>query len=60
MFLVEVVTGEFCQGNSSMAVIPNKPGQKEAYDSVVNNTHTPSVFVVFKDASVYPLYMLKY
>ena len=61
MFLAEVITGEFCQGNSSYNVPPVNPDLgTERYDSVVNNTGSPSMFVVFKDASVYPSYILTF
>ncbi|XP_076818034.1 uncharacterized protein LOC143463447 [Clavelina lepadiformis] len=60
MFLAEVVTGEYCQGNQSVITPPIKPNQTDLYDSVVDNPSSPSIFVVFKDASVYPLYVLTY
>ncbi|XP_076815876.1 protein mono-ADP-ribosyltransferase PARP14-like [Clavelina lepadiformis] len=60
MFLAEVVTGEYCQGNQSVITPPFKPNQTDLYDSVVDNPSSPSIFVVFKDASVYPLYVLTY
>ncbi|CAK8697157.1 unnamed protein product [Clavelina lepadiformis] len=60
MFLAEVVTGEYCKGNQSVITPPMKPNQTDLYDSVVDNPSSPSIFVVFKDASVYPLYVLTY
>ena len=61
MFLAEVITGEFCQGNSALKTPPTLPGSDtEVYDSVVNNVQSPGMFVVFRDASVYPSYVLEY
>uniref|UniRef100_H2Z0W1 Poly [ADP-ribose] polymerase n=1 Tax=Ciona savignyi TaxID=51511 RepID=H2Z0W1_CIOSA len=60
MFLAKVITGEYCQGDSSMKTAPTKTGvlKHELYDSVVNQMNNPTMFVVFKDASVYPDYVL--
>ena len=62
MFLAEVVTGEFVQGNQKMIDPPRRQGGSSAdlYESVVNNVQSPTISVVFKDASVYPLYLLTY
>ena len=60
MFLAEVITGEYCNGNSSMNVPPSIPNTDTQYDSTVNNQNSPSMFVVFKDASVYPRYIVTY
>ena len=62
MFLADVITGEYAQGNQSLVDAPQRPGGSTAdlYDSVVDNVKAPTIFVVFKDASVYPLYLLTY
>nr|XP_002126120.2 poly [ADP-ribose] polymerase 15-like [Ciona intestinalis] len=62
MFLSKVVTGEYCAGNSSMITAPAIAGgqKNELYDSVVNRVSNPTMYVVFKDASVYPDYVLTY
>uniref|UniRef100_H2Z3A1 Poly [ADP-ribose] polymerase n=1 Tax=Ciona savignyi TaxID=51511 RepID=H2Z3A1_CIOSA len=63
MFLADVVTGEFCQGNQSFISPPtrsNATNRSELYDSVVDNISNPTIFVVFKDASAYPKYLLTY
>ena len=61
MFLADVITGQFAQGNQNMRVPPPLPGSTtDLHDSVVDNVTTPSMFVVFKDASVYPLYIVTY
>ena len=51
-FLVEVVTGEYCQGKRQTTAIPIKAGTNEAYDCVVDVMEAPNIFVVFKDSSV--------
>ena len=62
MFLVDVITGEYAQGAQGMIDAPPRPGVSSAdlYDSVVNVLQSPEIFVVFKDASAYPLYILTY
>ena len=60
MFLAEVITGEFCQGTKDMASVPLKPGTDEVYDCAVDRQQDPNIFVVFRDANAYPLYLLKY
>jgi len=59
MFLAEVITGKYCVGNSGMAAIPMQ-ANGDPYDSLVNNASNPSMFIVFRDASVYPSYILTY
>ena len=53
MFLAEVITGEYCQGNKNLLF-------NDIYDSVVDNVSNPRLYVVFKNASAYPCYLLKY
>nr|XP_039258556.1 uncharacterized protein LOC120335126 isoform X2 [Styela clava] len=63
MILADVITGEYCQGKPEYKAPPPNPrlGSKtELYDSVVNNNHSPSIFVIFKDASAYPAYLIAY
>nr|XP_018668925.1 poly [ADP-ribose] polymerase 14 [Ciona intestinalis] len=63
MFLADVVTGEYCVGTSNLITPPVKPNSSskaDLYDSVVNSLNTPSIYVVFKDASAYPKYLLTY
>ena len=60
ILLAEVITGEFCQGNKNMRFLPKRPSTNEDYDSAVDNVQSPTMFVVFKDAGVYPLYLLEY
>uniref|UniRef100_UPI0005217C40 poly [ADP-ribose] polymerase 12-like n=1 Tax=Ciona intestinalis TaxID=7719 RepID=UPI0005217C40 len=61
MFLASVITGDYCQGRHSMIVPDVKPGRdgnNRRYDSAVNSTTNPTIFVSFSDPNVYPSYLL--
>ena len=48
-------------GNSGMVVPPPKKPQRNPnflFDSLVNNTTTPTIFVVGPDAQSYPEYLI--
>lgn len=62
MYLVRVLAGEFAQGANNMIVAPPKnPNDVTVlYDSVVDTTTNPSIFVVFYDADAYPEYLITY
>lgn len=62
MYLVRVLIGQYTIGNSSMIVAPPKDPKDPAvsFDSVVNHTSNPIIFVVFYDADAYPEYLIVY
>ncbi|XP_077324918.1 zinc finger CCCH-type antiviral protein 1-like [Lithobates pipiens] len=60
MFLAHVLVGDFVVGDSKMRRPPQKYNKTESYDSCVDNTHAPSIFVVFEKFQVYPEYILEY
>jgi len=63
MFLAKVLTGDYCQGYSGLKAPPVKPQAGDGnrlYDSVVDRMVKPTLFVVFKDSSVYPTYLITY
>lgn len=64
MFLVRVITGDYCKGDPKLKTAPYKPPTADAYDrrydSVVNEMSNPTMFAVFHDASAYPDYIIKY
>ena len=62
MYLARVLVGQYCQGNSDMKVPPPKdPSRPEIlYESVVDNTGNPSIFVVSSDPQCYPEYLIKF
>ena len=63
IILARVVTGDFCKGSSIMKAPPEKPStgySTRNYDSTVDDQANPSIFAVFKDASVYPSYLITF
>ena len=60
MYLALVLVGEFTGGNSSILVPPAKDQQDKTilFDSVVDNTSNPRIFVVFNDPQAYPGYLI--
>uniref|UniRef100_A0A7M4FM44 Poly(ADP-ribose) polymerase family member 12 n=1 Tax=Crocodylus porosus TaxID=8502 RepID=A0A7M4FM44_CROPO len=60
MFLARVLVGEFTCGNSSYRLPPPKSGQNSYYDSCVNSTSNPSIFVIFEKYQIYPEYLIEY
>jgi len=62
MYVVRVLTGQYTAGSSSMIVAPSKDPSDPAvlFESVVDNTSSPSIFVVFYDADAYPEYLIVY
>lgn len=62
MYLARVLVGEYCQGYSGLAAPPPKDQRKDniLYDSVVDRTLNPTIFVVFHDAQCYPEYIIRF
>ena len=63
MFYACVLIGEYTQGKEGLILPPPKDSSKSAtilYDSVVDNTNNPNVFVVFGDAQCYPEYLITF
>ena len=59
MYVARVLTGVFTKGRRDMLVAPQK-GPSVLYDSVVNDTINPTIFVVFIDTGAYPEYLITY
>ncbi|KFP28052.1 Poly [ADP-ribose] polymerase 12, partial [Colius striatus] len=59
MFLARVLVGEFTLGRSSYVRPPLKDNQ-HFYDSCVNNSSNPSIFVIFEKQQIYPEYLIEY
>uniref|UniRef100_A0A3B5ME99 Poly [ADP-ribose] polymerase n=1 Tax=Xiphophorus couchianus TaxID=32473 RepID=A0A3B5ME99_9TELE len=59
MYLCKVLTGDYTLGQQTMIAPPTK-GTLGIYDSVVDNTATPSMFVVFHDTQAYPEYLITF
>lgn len=62
LYLARVLVGQYCQGSSLMILPPPKqPSIPETlYESVVDNTVDPSIFVVFYRAQCYPEYLITF
>lgn len=61
MYVAKVLVGEYTKGASGMKAPPSKndpnnPGLR--YDSVVNNVHNPTMYIIFQDNQYYPEYLL--
>ncbi|XP_075013749.1 protein mono-ADP-ribosyltransferase PARP12 [Calonectris borealis] len=59
MFLARVLVGEFTLGSSSYVRPPLKDNQN-FYDSCVNSSSNPSIFVIFEKQQIYPEYLIEY
>ncbi|NXI80855.1 PAR12 polymerase, partial [Rhipidura dahli] len=59
MFLARVLVGEFTVGSSDYVRPPMKDRQN-FYDSCVNNSSNPSIFVIFEKQQIYPEYLIEY
>ena len=63
MYLVRVLTGEFTIGNSTLIVPPAKNptiNPNVLFDSLVDRSPNPSMFVIFQDAQAYPEYLITF
>ena len=62
MYVVRVLTGQYTTGSNAMIVAPPKDPNNPAvlFDSVVNSTSNPTIYVVFYDADAYPEYIITY
>ncbi|KAG9335533.1 hypothetical protein JZ751_004560 [Albula glossodonta] len=60
MYLALVLVGEFTVGSQGMVVPPAKnPGKSaDMYDSVVDKTASPTMFIIFNDVQAYPSYLI--
>ncbi|NXN44889.1 PAR12 polymerase, partial [Rhinoptilus africanus] len=59
MFLARVLVGEFTLGSPSYVRPPLKDNQN-FYDSCVNCSSNPSIFVIFEKQQIYPEYLIEY
>lgn len=63
IFQACVLTGEYTKGKGGLKVPPLKDpnvSQVISFDSVVNNMHSPDMFVIFYDAQCYPEYLITF
>ena len=59
IFACRVVVGEYCLGKYD-ALTPDVRSGHTLYDSTVNNTSSPSIFVTYHDAQAYPEFLIKF
>jgi len=59
MFASRVVVGEYCLGKRD-APAPDVRKGHQLYDSTVNDTNSPGIFVTYHDAQAYPEYLVKF
>nr|XP_034299146.1 protein mono-ADP-ribosyltransferase PARP12-like [Crassostrea gigas] len=61
MFQAKVLIGRYTKGSGDMTCPPNIPGEgHRRYDSCVDKTSNPSIFVVFDRNQCYPEYLIAY
>ncbi|XP_053352525.1 poly(ADP-ribose) polymerase family member 14-related sequence 1 isoform X2 [Clarias gariepinus] len=61
MYYCRVLTGDYAPGNGSMITPPAKTTNgTDLYDTVVDNTARPTIFVVFRDYHAYPEYLITF
>lgn len=61
MFQAKVLVGNYTNGSGDMTCPPNIPGEgHRRYDSCVDKTSNPSIFVVFDRNQCYPEYLIAY
>lgn len=61
MFQAKILVGSYTKGSWDMTCPPKIPGEgHRRYDSCVDNTTNPSIFVVFDRNQCYPEYLISY
>ncbi|XP_022087972.1 uncharacterized protein LOC110977823 isoform X2 [Acanthaster planci] len=63
MFVVQVLVGTYSAGKSEYTRPPPRDPSKplgDLYDSCVNDTSDPTIYVIFEKPQVYPEYLIKY
>ncbi|KAG8547822.1 hypothetical protein GDO81_027392 [Engystomops pustulosus] len=62
LYLARVITGVFCIGRAGMVAPPakNTLNSTDLYDSVTDNTASPSMFIIFNDIQAYPEYHITF
>ncbi|KAK2560432.1 Protein mono-ADP-ribosyltransferase PARP14 [Acropora cervicornis] len=63
MYLAKVLVGEYTRGEKGMRTPPSIDSVSHPeilFDSVVNSTEEPTVFVIFADCHVYPEYLITF
>eukprot|EP01083_Nonionella_stella_P234110 824275_1 len=59
ILLCRVIVGEYTMGNKYMKTIPKKDDGTE-YESLVNSTRNPTIFVSWRDYHAIPYYLIRF
>lgn len=62
MFVAKVLTGVYTKGKTGMKIPPARDEQQphDRYDSVVDATDNPNMYIVFHDDQAYPDYLITF
>uniref|UniRef100_A0ABM0MQS4 Poly [ADP-ribose] polymerase n=1 Tax=Saccoglossus kowalevskii TaxID=10224 RepID=A0ABM0MQS4_SACKO len=63
MFLARVLVGSYTAGNEDLVKPPPKNPSNpfgDSYDSCVNSTSDPSIYIIFDNSQTYPQYVISY
>ena len=61
VFLCRVAVGDWCLGTNNQITPDCKPhDDREVFDSTVDNTQDPNIFVIYHDCQAYPEYLLSF
>ena len=60
ILVCSLLVSQFTKGTKSMKIAPNIPGKEVLYDTLVDNTDNPTIFVAMKDFQAYPNYWIQF
>ena len=61
MYLARVLVGDYTTGKAGLLSPPAKSSTAtDLYDSVTDNQHNPTMFVIFHDVQAYPEYLITF
>ncbi|KAM4565197.1 protein mono-ADP-ribosyltransferase PARP14-like [Fundulus diaphanus] len=61
LYVARVLTGRYTVGNPLMKAPPPRGADAtDCFDSLVNNQHQPTIFVIFHDDQAYPEYLITF
>ncbi|KAM9391546.1 protein mono-ADP-ribosyltransferase PARP14-like [Pholidichthys leucotaenia] len=61
MYQARVLVGDYTLGRSGIITPPAKSGNAaDLYDSVTDNTRSPTMFIIFSDIQAYPEYLITF
>ena len=61
MFICRVIVGKYTQGKEGMKIAPPlEEGSPDVFDTLVEKTQSPTIFVTMTDAQAYPQYLVTF